>query len=183
MKINNGNITIKSEFAGYYTETFNSNAYTSVLNPDKYSPDGLARVIALTIENSDVSNQFAIICSPYTNAADFINLGTSVVLLLDDLVVELAIPTINIVNSAHLDDFGTYFSIYKFLEGYIVYGELNIVRLSKTLKTIWSFSGADIFVTQDNAPAFILDNESISLRDWSGKLYVLNSDGKEQYKE
>ena len=69
--------------------------------------------------------------------------------------------------------------IDKFKNGYVVYGELDILKLSPTFDIEWSFSGEDIFVSQDGSMPFQIANDTIYLSDWNGRKYTIDRYGKE----
>lgn len=76
------------------------------------------------------------------------------------------------------DHIGQFFEIHRYMNDYILYGELEIIRLSASFEILWSFSGRDIFVDPDGAVAFNMDSEGIYLIDWLGWHYHVNYDGE-----
>ncbi|MFT9056725.1 MAG: hypothetical protein ABF449_08895 [Ethanoligenens sp.] len=98
--------------------------------------------------------------------------------LMDDEIVLFDLLDVSIVKHRSIGD-ETYFSIYPIIEGYLVHGELSILRLDKDFQRVWSFYGSDIWVIQDgNRAAFCIENDQILLEDWNGVKYALNMDGK-----
>jgi len=75
-------------------------------------------------------------------------------------------------------DEATCFTIHKLDDDYIVYGELQISRLDRNGNIIWSFGGADIFVSLDDENPFKLETDHIALRDYSKNEYKIDFDGK-----
>ncbi len=70
------------------------------------------------------------------------------------------------------------FGIYEYKDGYIIYGELDIARTDGDFNLLWSFAGADIFVTLDNSCPFEMTDDRIILRDFIGNYYELDYNGK-----
>ena len=94
-------------------------------------------------------------------------------------VTQLDLRTFQRIVSKNIDECFFGFEIYKVEDFYILYGETEIIRLDKNLNCVWTFGGADIFVTTDNSPAFVLGENTIRLKDWQGNCYVIDFDGKE----
>lgn len=79
--------------------------------------------------------------------------------------------------SFHCDGIG--YGIHRCARGYLVFGELEATMLNANLEEVWSFSGADIFATQDGTEAFVLCADRVKLRDWEGNYYEVDLDGNE----
>ena len=74
---------------------------------------------------------------------------------------------------------GTMFEIHPYGEDYILYGELEIYRISSELSIKWQFSGRDIFVRyQSDEPAFEMKEDKICLYDFEDNYYEINYYGK-----
>ena len=71
-------------------------------------------------------------------------------------------------------DEATCFTIHKLDNDYIVYGELQISRLDRNGNIIWSFGGADIFVSLDEEESFKLEADHIALSDFNKKKYKID---------
>lgn len=72
----------------------------------------------------------------------------------------------------------TIFKVYKYRKWYIVHGEINIICYDEDFNKLWSYSGGDIFVSQDETDAFRIYGRGIWLKDFSGCTYLINFDGK-----
>ena len=99
------------------------------------------------------------------------------------IMMENSISQINVVNGEltlykRFDCFGSTFGLYPISNGYIVWGELEILRLDLNFEKIWSFMGRDIFVSQSGNSPFVLGEKTIKLHDWEGNYYELDFDGK-----
>jgi hypothetical protein len=108
-------------------------------------------------------------------------------MLNDDILTVMkgsSISQINVVTGKltlykRFDCYGCTFGIYSIPNGYIVWGELEILRLDLNFEKIWSFMGRDIFVSQSDDSPFVLCEETIKLHDWEGNYYELDFDGNE----
>ncbi len=62
--------------------------------------------------------------------------------------------------------------------GYIVHGELSILRLNNTGEVQWEFSGNDIFTTPDGTDIFTVEYDgSIVVNDWNHVVYKISPEG------
>lgn len=104
--------------------------------------------------------------------------GSLLTVLMDDDIVLFDLTAMSVVKHKSIGD-ETYFSIYPITDGYLVHGELSVLRLDKNFQQIWSFYGSDILVIHDgNRAAFRIENDQILLEDWNSIKYALNMDGK-----
>lgn len=98
--------------------------------------------------------------------------------MLNDVLCIFDPVTLEITQKAIISPLGTMFEVHPFGKDYILYGEIEIYRVSKNLKEIWSFSGADIFVRcGSNEPAFKMKNDRICLYDFLGNYYEIDYNG------
>lgn len=72
----------------------------------------------------------------------------------------------------------TCFQIIQQADNYLIHGEVQITKLDKRGAKIWEFFGADIFITMDKTPSFIVENHEILLTDFSGNKYTIDFDGR-----
>ncbi len=72
---------------------------------------------------------------------------------------------------------GCNFGIYQKSNYYIIYWEIEIIRLNEQFKKVWSFSGEDIFVSQNGECPFSLADDKIMLNDWNGTYYEIDLNG------
>ena len=62
-------------------------------------------------------------------------------------------------------------------DGYLIYGEIEIIKLDNKFNTAWKFSGKDIFVSISGKNAFELTEQSIKLYDFEDNFYELDFNG------
>ena len=75
-------------------------------------------------------------------------------------------------------DMATCFKIFRIENDFVVHGELEITRIDNFGNIIWQFGGADIFVSLDEEDSFQLNEDNIVFKDFTGKSYKIDFDGK-----
>ena len=62
---------------------------------------------------------------------------------------------------------------------FILYCEMDIIRMNRNLDVLWDYSARDIFVRfHGDEPAFEMDIDRIKLYDFSDYYYEIDYDGK-----
>lgn len=69
--------------------------------------------------------------------------------------------------------------MYPFDDGYIVNGEVYVIKVDKLGNKIWSFSGRDIWVRPNGESSISIQRDSLLLTDFEGYEYHLDKWGKE----
>ncbi len=95
-------------------------------------------------------------------------------------LVQLNLASQKIIFCRELLSLADTFAIYPCPEGvggYVVWGEIDIFKLNADFEPEWTASGADIFVSQTETPAFQMTKERILLNDWQGNHYELDFQG------
>ena len=89
---------------------------------------------------------------------------TGLFLMLDSVICILNLETLEISKQEELNTMGTMFEAHSYEADYILYGEMEIYRISSELKVVWQFSARDIFVRyQGEEPAFEMKQDRICL--------------------
>jgi hypothetical protein len=89
----------------------------------------------------------------------------------------LSLPDLHLIWITN-PDWASCFQIFKTQHGIIVHGEAEISSIDLFGKILWSFSGADIFVTPESGNEIELTKDYINLVDWNGKKYQIDYNGK-----
>ncbi|MET3027613.1 hypothetical protein ABXT06_13115 [Flavobacterium sp. UW10123] len=89
-----------------------------------------------------------------------------------------SIPTLGLIWHKEFD-FATNFSFHKLEEDFIIYGEIEIFRITKNGEILWRFSGRDIWVNLEGKNPFSIESDKIRLFDFESNEYVLDFNGKE----
>lgn len=100
-----------------------------------------------------------------------------IVILCDCYLYKLRLDDLEIILRREIELYGCSFELCKAENGWIIYGEMDIIGLNRDFDKIWSFSGHDIFVSCNNECCFEMTKDEILLCDWQGYHYALNYDG------
>ena len=76
------------------------------------------------------------------------------------------------------DCMGGAFSLHQVEGGYIIHGEMYVVKLDYDLNTVWEFYGEDILVDPEGKDSFIISEDKIELIDFMNNRYVIDMNGK-----
>lgn len=121
----------------------------------------------------------ALIGSLYSSDKDCAVLeDKTLTILQNDSIVQLNVNDGTMINFKEFDCFGCNYGIYRIQNGYIVYGEIDIIMLDFEFNKKWEFSGKDIFVSISDKKAFELCENSIKLHDFEGDFYEIDFSGK-----
>jgi len=93
-----------------------------------------------------------------------------------DKIYCLNLPNLNITWYGH-EKFGTIYSIHKFNNDFLIYGELGLIRMAKNGELKWHFTGKGIFLSGRDKIK-ILANQ-IELKDGNHQKYLIDEMGKE----
>ena len=162
----------------YTIDSADNKRYDYVLNPSSKRRGDMYKVSHLSIkgiQNADI----ALIGDYYTYPEDCAILeDDNLAVLQNDYITQIDLKTVQIIAGYELDVFGTAFSIYRMSDGYLIYGEIEIIKLDNEFNTVWKFSGRDIFVSTTDKNAFELTDHSIKLYDFEDNFYEIDFDGK-----
>lgn len=99
-------------------------------------------------------------------------------MMLNEILCVFNPETLSVDRQAKINPIGTMFEVHTYGEDYILYGELEIYRISADLSVKWEFTGRDIFVNyQVDEPAFKMTDDKICLYDWEGSYYEIDYNG------
>jgi outer membrane protein assembly factor BamB len=100
--------------------------------------------------------------------------GSALTVCCADTVFSLLLPDLKLRWKTAVDD-ATCFEIFSHNSGYIVHGELNIVRLDDDGGQVWRFAGPDIFVTPKGKDDFSIEGDKVYARCWYNGLFILDA--------
>jgi len=173
-------VNIKKDNA-YRIGSSNNEPYELVLNTYCYEHSNYYETLSIAIDNYASERRIAILGTMFTEDQESAILtDNDLIVLVDSALIVIDCHTLGLKANKELPE-GVYFSIHDFDDGYIVYGELEIVKVSAApeYNVEWAFSGADIFVTQDKSRPFEIKGDVVYLRDWNGQEYAVSRNGKE----
>ena len=163
----------------FVLDSMDNKPYNLVLNPTCMKRNNIYKVFSILIDDSVVQKKVALIGSLFGADDDIaIFKDNDLLVLMNTDLFLLDCCTLELKMHKTLYEDGVYFSIHEYSDGYVVYGEVDIVKLFSSLEIEWSFSGADIFVANEGSIPFLIDQETILLTDWLGNQYHLNANGK-----
>lgn len=163
----------------YTLESADNSYYDLELNPMNYSYNDLYKTFSIMVENAEDVTKIALVGDYYSYDTDCAVLdGDILVVLQNDTVSRFDIKNMCLLGQKKFDCLGCNFGIYRINEGYIIYGEIEIVMLDNEFNKKWSFFGKDIFVSQSHSKSFELCNDRIKLYDWEDNYYEIDYSGK-----
>ena len=162
----------------YTIDSADNKRYDYVLNPSNKRRGDMYKVLHLSIkgvQNVDI----ALIGDYYTYPEDCAILEDDILTVLqNDYITQIDLKSVQTIAGYELNVFGTTFSIYRMSDGYLIYGEIEIIKLDNEFNVAWKFSGRDIFVSITGKNAFELTDHSIKLYDFEDNFYEIDFDGK-----
>lgn len=93
-----------------------------------------------------------------------------------DTIFCLSIPDLTLLWCKQADQI-TCFEIFKYLDSYIIHGEVEISRLDKNGNILWQQSSADIFTTLEGKDNFFVAENYIIATDWKNRKYKFDFNG------
>lgn len=157
--------------------------YDIVMNPAEIiDDDDVDMHNALHITVKDHGNtEFALIGSRYASPENCAVLEDNILTVMqNDFITRIDLETMTIVacHEIEADYLGVYYGIYRIPSGYLIYGEVLILKLDENFHLVWKFSGHDIFVSITGKNAFEITQDTIKLYDFYDNYYELDFDGK-----
>ncbi len=173
---NNYNIYIK-EAPPYSFNSVDNKPYSKVLVIEETD---FNKSIEVEIEKCGEIRTVLMVVPYYTPLKSFVAPHKDgLFMMMNDVLCVFEPETASITKQTRISPMGTMFEVYQIDDDYILYGEMEIYRISKDLTLKWEFSGRDIFVRyQGDEPAFIMKKDRICLYDFEDNYYEINFEGK-----
>jgi len=154
--------------------------YNHAFQMEEYTRNDYVSAYSVSVHSLITDYKIAIIGRGYGSIENCAVLeGDRLVILIDDYLVSFDLITQNLEWKIKVIDFGTGIEIYAFDNGYIVNGEVDIIKVDKLGNKIWSFSGRDIWVRPNGESSTNIQIGSLLLIDFEGYEYLLDKWGKE----
>lgn len=167
-------IEVDDTFTLYSTD--NIHHYNIIHNPLELRNDYLT--FSIEIKTIDTSISVAFIGDRYSFVENCAILRDNTLLILqNNSISQINIFTGELISSNHIEAYGCNFEIHKINNGYIIYGEEEILMLDFNFDVVWRFSVRDIFVTKNDLIPFELCNDLIKLRDFEDNYYEIDFEG------
>ena len=163
---------------------YNPDSADNVIQPDDYIVlnEDFPKTVLIKILDANHSEEKSIVLSvsfftPHDQFA-FI-MDNDLFMFLNDTVCNMELQTGRIVKRSKLDISGSLVSVHLYRDDFILYCEMNIIRMNQNLDVIWNFMARDIFVRyKGEEPAFEMKEDRIQLYDFSDNYYEIDYDGK-----
>ena len=153
--------------------------YDIIHNPCRYEHNDFSKTLAIHIDLFSKEYNIALVGSFYTYDIDCAVLeNETLTVLQNDTITVINIFDGSIIKHIKFDCLGCNYGIYKVQQGFIIYGEIEIIMLDVDFIKKWSFFGKDIFVSLSNKKPFELRDNSICLYDFEDNYYEIDYDGK-----
>ena len=96
----------------------------------------------------------------------------------NNIIMKINVENGKLIFYKKIECFGCNFALYRVKDGYIIYGEIEIIMLDTNFEKKWKFCGRDIFVSASREKIFELCENHIKLYDWDDNYYEIDYDGK-----
>lgn len=173
---NEYNITIK-EAPPYSFDSTDNKTYDNVIVIEEKD---FCKCIEVEIEQYCKIKTVLMVVPYYTPLESFVAPHKDgLFMMLNDVLCVFSPETATVTKQTRIKSLGSMFEVYQLGNDYILYGELEIYRISEDLTVKWTFSGRDIFVRCQGAePAFSLKQDRICLYDFEDNYYEISFEGK-----
>lgn len=139
----------------YIDETYTANSadnnkhYDIVYNPEQYRSGDFYKTTGIHIDLFGDELSIALVGDYYSYDEDCAVLNNEVLTVLqNDCLTQINVKDGSVIGRIYLQDFaGTNFALYRSPNGYIIYGEIDIIGLDGNFKELWTFSGRDIWAS------------------------------------
>lgn len=153
--------------------------YDYVHNPNNYTDKDFIKTFSIEIWSKNGHTKIALVGDLHSSVDGCaIMEDTLIHILQNDTLSTIDLLTTKVLHSTNIDTFGCNFSIYPIETGYIIYGEIEIIKLTFDFTVEWRFSARDIFVSIYGRNAFELCSDRIKLYDFQDNYYEIDLNGK-----
>lgn len=143
----------------------NQTARSYEMNIEYYKTGEEKRVVFLVSYCADFRDNSALL------------LDHQLMLLFDHHIVNIDLSVFHYSIEEIDKPFGTYYDIYLCDQGYLLYGELELMMVNHQLKELWRYCTQDILTDKENRP-LVIEAARIKFFDWDGNYHELDMNGK-----
>ena len=162
----------------YDVQSSDNRYYDLEWNPENYGRSDFYKVFSIHIDLFDNEINIALIGNYHCYDIDCAVLDGKVLTIMQyHTISQICVDDGTLMLHKAFECFGCTFGLYRVVNGYIVYGEIEIIMLDLDFNKVWEFTGRDIFVSQTRENAFVLGENSIELYDWEDNYYELDFNG------
>lgn len=176
MRLKNSNYEIKiEEDATYSINSTDNKAYDIILNPFELKRSDYFSSFSISVNNGIEITTYILIGhnAAYCFSCAVLEDNQLSILMRDDLIqLDLSKHKINKV--IHINSFwSVLYEIREYTDGFIIFGELDVIKLNHDFEIEWDFSAPDVINEYS-----INDNNEILIACWDEKHIKLNSNGE-----
>ena len=165
-------ITVEDE------KQFNSAVYDFVYDPLTQKIEDLPKIFSLDIHDGFQTRRIALIADVLCVETHCAVLEDHVLtVLLNKEIVQLHLEDGRLICCKAVDSFGCNWEIHPTKPGFVIYGELEITMLDRSLQKQWSVSGNDIFASLTKGSFFEVTEETIQVYDFDDTFYEFDLNG------
>ena len=163
----------------YSVQSSDNKHYNLELNPNNYRHNDYYKTFAIHIDLFNSEIDIALVGDFYCYESDCAVLdGKVLTIMQNNTISQICVDNGALILHKEFECCGCTFGLYRVTNGYIIYGEIEIVMLDLNFDKLWAFSGKDIFVSQTRKDVFVLGEHSIKLYDWEDNFYEIDYTGK-----
>ena len=149
--------------------------FDRLINPAEVGEGERYQALRISVEGQK-STELIIIASGELARGDFAILEGDVITLLHGRHITQLDLESGLALSVELDT-AEAFSLYRVQGGFLIHGELEIIKFDDNLNKLWEWVGNDILVSISGKKSLELTKSSIRLTDFSDNFYELDYDG------
>lgn len=151
-----------------------------IFDPLPHDPGDPLRIFMIDVCTQADTYAFSLIGDPLCHAENCAVLEDDLLTVLQNqYIAQFDLSAGTMRSYQPVEGFGCNFSIFQTENGYLLYGEEQILMLDHHLNRKWSFSGKEIFVSLTKGMYFeITENDRIRVYDFDDRLYELDLNGR-----
>lgn len=160
----------------YTVDSADNKYYDFTLNPQNKQHNDRYSTLNITISSESDKFSIALIGNSVSYAENCALLdGNILTVLQDNAISQIDCSTGSLLFYKNLKCYGNNWEIHRIPNGYLIYGEIEIIMLDLEFHTKWAFSGKDTFVSP-----FEIRSDRICLYDYENNYYELDFNGSLQ---
>jgi len=168
-------VSVSSDYT-YTLSSSDNRKYDYIINTKSLGRNDTYQTLRVSVQGEKTA-ELALIVDYFAAENNFAVLENCILTILqNDFITQIDLEKES-VKTLPLNIYGTTFSIYQAAEGYLIYGEYEILKLDKSLNTVWRFCGRDAFVSVSGKNPFEITSNSIRLYDFEDNFYELDFNG------
>lgn len=175
LKNNIYNIVIEED-STYTIDSTDNKFYEITFNPFELKKSDNYTAFSININNGvETSSCILIGHNPAYSSSCAVLDDNMLNVLMRDEIIQIDIKQCIVNNIIHINStWPVLYELKNYMDGYIVFGELDVIKLSHKFELQWDFSTPDVITEYS-----INDKNEILIGDWNHDCYRLNSLGEE----